>query len=87
MDATAGTIPARTGEEVLSIQIKILKGGCKNYVKTHECFAKGIDCNEFYFSNVDIEDEANFLTLYDRDGTLAFKCRVTDIERFAKMQD
>lgn len=49
------------------------------YVKTHECFAKGIDCNEFYFSNVDIEDEANFLTLYDRDGTLAFKCRVTDI--------
>lgn len=19
------------------------------YVKTHECFAKGIDCNEFYF--------------------------------------
>ncbi|MCQ5146473.1 hypothetical protein [Enterocloster bolteae] len=57
------------------------------YVKSHECFAKGIDCNEFYFSDVDIEDEANFLTLYDRDGTLAFKCRVTDIERFAKMQD
>ncbi|WP_195416355.1 hypothetical protein [Enterocloster citroniae] len=57
------------------------------YVKTHECYAKGINCNEFYFSNVDIEDEANFLTLYNRDGTLAFKCRVTDIERFAKMQD
>ena len=38
------------------------------YVKTHECFAKGIDCNEFYFSNVDIED----LSLYDRDGILAF---------------
>ena len=57
------------------------------YVKTHECFAKEIDCNEFYFFNVDIEDEANFLTLYDRDGTLAFKCRVSDIERFAKMQE
>lgn len=25
MDATAGTIPARTGEEVLSIQIRILE--------------------------------------------------------------
>lgn len=57
------------------------------YVKTHEYFAKGVDCNEFYFSDVDIEDEANFLTIYDRDGTLAFKCRITDIDRFCKTRE
>lgn len=54
------------------------------YVKTFETFAKGIDCNEFYFSNVEIEDTANFLTIYDKDGTLAFKCRISDVEKFVK---
>ncbi len=57
------------------------------YVKIHDCFSKGIECNEFSFSNVEIEDTANYLTLYDKDGTLAFKCRITDIDRFVKMEN
>ena len=55
------------------------------YVKTLGCFARGIDCNEFTFTDVEIEDTTNYLTLYSKDGT--FRCRIDDIERFAKMQD
>lgn len=54
------------------------------YVKTFATFAKGIDCNEFYFNNVDIADTANFLTIYDKDGTLAFRCRIDEVDKFAK---
>lgn len=54
------------------------------YVKTHESFCKECDCNEFTFYNVEIEDTANYLVLYDEDGTLAFKCHVDDIQKFVK---
>lgn len=54
------------------------------YVKTHESFCKECDCNEFIFHNVEIEDVANHLVLYDEDGTLAFKCHVDDIQKFVK---
>ena len=50
------------------------------YVKTLGCFARGIDC-------IEIEDTSNYLTLYSKDGTLAFKCRIDDIDRFAKMEN
>lgn len=59
------------------------------YVKAHGCFAMGmgIDCNEFIFTDVEIEDTANYLTIYSKDGSLAFKCRIADIDRFAKMEN
>jgi len=57
------------------------------YVKTLGCFARGIDCNEFIFTDVEIEDTSNYLILYSKDGTLAFKCRIDDIDRFAKMEN
>ena len=38
-------------------------------------------------TDVEIEDTSNYLTLYSKDGTLAFKCRIDDIDRFAKMEN
>ena len=54
------------------------------YVKTHKSFCRECDCNEFTFHNVEIEDAANYLVLYDEDGTLAFKCHTDDIQKFVK---
>ena len=54
------------------------------YVRTHESFCKECDCNEFIFHNVEIEYAANYLVLYDEDGTLAFKCHIEAIQKFVK---
>lgn len=54
------------------------------YVRTHESFCKECDCNEFIFHNVEIEYAANYLVLYDEDGTLAFTCPIEDIQKIIK---
>lgn len=58
----------------------------KVYIKVRESFSKAIDCCEFTFSNVEIEDAGHWLVLYDEDGTLAFKCHFQEIERFVKIK-
>lgn len=54
------------------------------YIKLHEAFSRSLDCVEFDYKNVEIEDTANYVTLYDEDGTLAFRCHINDIAKFAK---
>ncbi|MBC5688126.1 hypothetical protein H8S37_04155 [Mediterraneibacter sp. NSJ-55] len=54
------------------------------YVALHKSFCKELDSPEFYFKNVEIEDTANYLTLYDEDGTLAFRCHLNDVAKFVK---
>lgn len=54
------------------------------YVKLHESFSRSLDCVEFDYKNVEIEDTANYVTLYDEDGTLAFRCYINDIAKFVK---
>lgn len=54
------------------------------YIKLHEGFSRSLDCVEFDYKNVEIEDTANYVTLYDEDGTLAFRCHINDIAKFAK---
>lgn len=54
------------------------------YIKVHETFSGSVDCVEFYYKNVEIEDTANYVTLYDEYGTLAFRCHINDIAKFVK---
>lgn len=56
------------------------------YIRTHQSFSNTVDCVEFDFKNVDIEDTANYITLYDENGILAFKCHMNDIAKFIKLE-
>lgn len=56
------------------------------YIRTHQSFSKTVDCVEFDFKNVEIEDTANYLTLYDEDGTLTFRCHINNIAQFVKLK-
>lgn len=56
------------------------------YIRTHQSFSEMVNCVEFDFTDVEIEDTANYLTLYDKDGTLAFRCHINDIAKFIKLK-
>lgn len=54
------------------------------YIKTFNNFASSIECNEFHYNNVRVESTGGFLTLYDKDGGLTFRCHINDIAKFMK---
>lgn len=41
-------------------------------------------CN-FYFKDVDMDDTANYITIYDKDGRMQFKCHVNKIVEFIRI--
>ena len=58
----------------------------KVYIMVNKPFAEKIGQKEFTFSNVDIEDTPNYLTIWDETGTLAFRCPINNVERFVKFK-
>ena len=54
------------------------------YVKTFGTFANNIECNEFHFHDVKIDSNGSFLTIFDKNGALAFRCHINDIAKFMK---
>lgn len=54
------------------------------YVKTFNTFASNADYNEFHFHDVKIDNTSNFLTIYDKDGVLEFRCHINDIAKFMR---
>ena len=54
------------------------------YVMVYKSFCKELDTSEFHFKDVEVEDTANYLTIYDKNGTLAFRCHINEIAKFVK---
>ena len=52
------------------------------YIKTFNNFSSDIECNEFDYHNVRVESTGGFITLYDVDGCLLFRCHINDIAKF-----
>lgn len=46
------------------------------YVKTEE--------NEFHFYDVKIESDNDYLTIFDKDGILKFRCQIDEIVNFMR---
>ena len=43
-----------------------------------------IECHEFHFDDVKIENDDEYLTIYDKDGILEFRCQIDKIVRFMR---
>ena len=54
------------------------------YVKTFNTFAADIECNEFHFRDAKIDSTGSFLTIYDKDGVLEFRCHINEIAKFMR---
>lgn len=54
------------------------------YVKTFNVDTLDDECNEFHFRDVKIESTDSFLTIYDKDGVLEFRCLINNIAEFIR---
>ena len=43
-----------------------------------------IECHEFHFHDVKIENDDEYLTIYDKDGILKFRCQIDKIVTFMR---
>lgn len=49
------------------------------YIQTSGIKVKNVVICNFYFKDVDMDDTANYITIYDKDGRMQFKCHVNKI--------
>ena len=54
------------------------------YVKTFNADALDDEYNEFHFRDVKIESTDSFLTIYDKEGVLEFRCHINNIAEFMR---
>ena len=55
------------------------------YIQTSGIKVKNVEICNFYFKDVDIDDIANYITNYDKDGRMQFKCHVNKIVEFIRI--
>lgn len=55
------------------------------YIQTSGIKVKNVEICNFYFKDVDIDDIANYITIYDKDGRMQFKCHVNKIVEFIRI--
>lgn len=54
-------------------------------IKTSGIKIKNVEICNFYFKDVDMDDTANYITIYDKDGRMQFKCHVNKIVEFIRI--
>ena len=57
------------------------------YIQTSGIKVKNVVICNFYFKDVDMDDTANYITIYDKDGRMQFKCHVNKIVEFIRIDN
>lgn len=57
---------------------------CNVYLKLRDNFSSMVNTNEFIFDNVIVKSCSNYLTIYDDDASIRFRCCISDIDKFCK---